>query len=134
MMEFVILLLLSTLCAAIYSHFRAEKKFLVGKEKEETLQKMDTINNKVLELMKEVPSNIKDYTLNVIVKDGEVSRVTTETDLAKRMIILDDYYETSTYQKGFTKKTAKIIAFIYSFLFSFCFIFLVYTLLMEYLR
>ena len=134
-MELVILLFLSIVCATIYVHFRADKKFLVGMEKEETLEKMDLINNRVLELMNEVSSNIKDYKLKIIVKDGRVSVVTTETELAERSKILNAdniHYTLSTYQKGLSIKKAKVIAFFYSFVCAFFFLFLLYLLSMEY--
>ena len=130
----IMLLVFPIIISIIVVHFGTEKKFLVGKETPESVNEMDEINQRILEFMKQIPSNMKNYSIQVTVKDGKVSEVVTGTALTEKNMIIDSdniHYTSNINQKAFSLKNAKVLTAVLTFFITVIFNSIV-LILMEY--
>ena len=114
-MNYFILFVVPLTISIISPHFLI-KRFVCGKENTNTITEMEAINRRVSHFMSTFSTPINNYSINIEVKDGKVTKVVTGTELTEKVLQND---EQITVQKAFSQRALKIGLAIYMFLLSF---------------
>ena len=90
MIYFMMLVVIPLCIAIVVSYFFADKKFLIGKEPDDITSELEAIDRQIACYVNGLYTPLQDYTIQVVVQDGKVQRVATETDLTRKALIFDE--------------------------------------------
>lgn len=133
MIYFIMLVVIPLCIAIVVSYFFADKKFLIGKEPDDITSELEAIDRQMECYVNGLYTPLKDYTIQITVRNGKVQKVATETDLTRKALIFDEN-ETKPREtkqnKGCPLWVARIAMAFYIYCLTFLF-FLCFVLLLE---
>ncbi len=133
MIYFMMLVVIPLCIAIVVSYFFADKKFLIGKEPDDITSELEAIDRQIACYVNGLYTPLRDYTIQVVVQDGKVQRVATETDLTRKALIFDENEAVprdTKHNKGCSLLVARIGMTFYVYCLTFLF-FLCFVLLLE---
>lgn len=133
MIYFIMLVVIPFCIAALVSYFFADKKFLVGKEPDDITSELKAIDRQIASYVNGLYTPLRDYTIQITVRNGKVQKVATETDLTRKALIFDESEtepKETKQNKGCSLLVARIGMAIYVYCLTFLF-FLCFVLLLE---